>query len=88
MWELILAGIFLLLIYWYIHSRQYPANFPPGPRHFVPFIGDPLFAIGQDTTAGFNSMHKKYGKIVGFNLAGQKFVSISELELLQKVVAT
>jgi hypothetical protein len=86
MWELIFAGLLVLvLIYWTVHSSQYPSSFPPGPRHFLPYIGDPLFAIGQDTTAGFDSMHKKYGKIVGFNFGGQKFVSISDLDILQKV---
>jgi hypothetical protein len=89
MWGLVFAGFFVLyLIYWYIHSKQYPPNFPPGPRHFVPFIGDPLFAVGQDTTAGFDLMHKKYGKIVGFNFGGQKFVSISDLNILQQVKIT
>jgi hypothetical protein len=85
MWDLILFALFLYLLYRYIHASQYPPHFPPGPRHFIPFIGDPFFAIGQDTTAGFKAMHKKYGKIVGFNFLGQKFVSISDLEILQKV---
>ena len=85
MWDLILFGLFLYLVYRYIHASQYPPHFPPGPRHFIPFIGDPLFAIGQDTTAGYKAMHEKYGKIVGFNFLGQKFVSISDLDILQKV---
>ena len=85
MWALILFGIVIFGLYWFIHSKQYPKNFPPGPRHFVPFIGDPLFAIGSDATAGFDLMHKKYGPIVGFNFGGRKLVSIGDLDILQKV---
>ena len=85
MWDLILVAVFLVLLYRLIYSSQYPPNFPPGPRHFLPFIGDPLIAVGQDTTAGYKAMHKKFGKIVGFNFIGKKFVSISDLDLLHKV---
>jgi hypothetical protein len=57
-----------------------------GPRHFVPWVGDPLFAVGSDSTAGFDSMHTKFGPIVGYDFGGRKIVSISDLDLLQKVL--
>jgi hypothetical protein len=85
MWVLILFVIITFGLYWIIHWKHYPKNFPPGPHHFVPFIGDPLFAIGSDATAGFDLMHKKYGPIVGFNFGGRKLVSIGDLDILQKV---
>ena len=81
-----LIVFFIIILYWFIHSKQYPKNFPPGPRHFVPFIGDPLFAVGSDSTAGLYRMHKKYGPIVGFNFGGKKLISISNLDILQRVI--
>jgi hypothetical protein len=57
-----------------------------GPRHVLPFIGDPFCVIGQDVTAGYEKMHQKYGKIVGFNFAGKLFVSINDLGIIQKVI--
>jgi len=81
----ILIFFFLAILFWFVHSNQYPKNFPPGPRHFVPFIGDPLFAIGSDAKAGIARMHKKYGPIVGYNFGGKKLVSFSNLDTLQKV---
>ena len=87
MWIIILlCAIFLVLLYCYIHWSQYPQKFPPGPRHFLPFIGDPLFAVGQNPIDGFEAMHKKYGKIVGFNFGGRKVVSISDLDILQQAI--
>ena len=59
-----------------------------GPRHVLPLIGDPLCVIGQDVTAGYERMHQKYGKIVGFNFSGKLFVSISDLDIIQKVTDT
>ena len=88
MFDLILCALTIVIGYWLIHSRQYPKCFPPGPRHFLPFIGDPIFAIGsRDGVSGFRRMHKKFGPVVGFNFGGMKVVSINDFDLLQKVTS-
>ena len=85
MWFLILVLALIILGYWYIYTKQYPARYPPGPRHWVPLIGDPLFAVGSDSIAGFHNLHNKFGPIVGYNFGGHRIVSISDLEILNKV---
>jgi hypothetical protein len=32
-------------------------------------------------------MHEKFGNVVGFNFGGQKFVSIDDFDILQKVLS-
>ncbi len=86
--DLVLCFLFVSIFFiWRSRARHYPANFPPGPRHFVPFIGDPLFAIGvRDGVSGFRRMHKKYGPIVGYSFGGMKVVSINDFLILQQVI--
>ena len=89
MWLVILCvALIAVVLYRYLHSKQYPPRFPPGPRHFVPYIGDPIFALGKDIIAGFQEMHKKFGPIVGVNFGGRKVVSFNDLDMLQKVGGT
>jgi hypothetical protein len=35
--------------------------------------------------AGFESVHNKFGPIVGLNFGGERIVSINDLDILQKV---
>lgn len=86
--DLVLCFLFVSIFFiWRSRARHYPADFPPGPRHFVPFIGDPLFAIGvRDGVSGFRRMHKKYGPIVGYSFGGMKVVSINDFLILQQVI--
>ena len=85
MWLIILSFVFIVVLYWRTYKKQYPPGFPPGPRHFLPYFGDPLFAIGKDSLVGFTSMHKKFGAIVGFNIGGLRVISINDQDILQKV---
>lgn len=85
MWLIILSFVFIVVLYWRTYKKQYPPGFPPGPRHFLPYLGDPLFAIGKDSLVGFTSMHKKFGAIVGFNIGGLRVISINDQDILQKV---
>ncbi len=86
--EIILCFLCLLIFFiWRSRTRQYPADFPPGPRHLFPFIGDPLFAIGvNDGVSGFRSMHQRFGPIVGYSFGGMKVVSINDFQILQQVI--
>jgi hypothetical protein len=88
--EIILSFLCISIFFiWRSRTCNYPADFPPGPRHFVPFIGDPLFAIGvRDGVSGFKLMHKMFGPIVGYSFGGMKVVSINNFKILQQVKLT
>jgi hypothetical protein len=83
----ILSILFLAIstILWYKRKKiffQYPDNFPPGPRFPLPIAGDG-YAF-KNIPEGFESLHKKYGKIVGLNLGGVPTVSIADYDLIQE----
>ncbi len=82
---LIFAGI--LFVFWYRKRVWgYPANFPPGPRFPLPFVGDAI-ALGLDIPVGLAKLHKKHGDIVGFMLAHHPAISIADFDTLQKNMA-
>ncbi len=83
---LIFLGI--LLVWWYKKKVWgYPANFPPGPRFPLPFLGDAL-SLGLDVPVGLAKLHKKYGDVVGFMMAHHPAISIADFDTLQKTMAT
>jgi len=81
----ILIFILVLSIILYVKSCRHPKNYPPGPRLPLPLVGDG-YLLGQDFNAGFTSLIKKYGKMVGFWLGPSRAVLISDFDILQDVL--
>ena len=77
--------ITILLIFWYIKSRQHPTNFPPGPRFPLPIIGD-AHTIGKDFSKGLINLSNEYGKVVGLWLGSKRAVVISDFDILQDIL--
>ena len=79
---IVLLLTFLALV-WYVKSSQHPKNFPPGPRFPLPLIGD-AYHFGSDISGGLSKMTKKYGKISGMWIGGERAVIVILQDLLSK----
>ena len=82
---IVLLLTFLALV-WYIKSSQHPKNFPPGPRFPLPLIGD-AYHFGSDISGGLSKMTKKYGKISGMWIGGERAVIVADFEILQDLLS-
>ena len=80
-----LFGTFFLVYWWNESLTKYPKNFPPGPRHWLPILGDAL-ALGVKPASSLTSIHREYGKIVGLNVLGHKVVSVGSIKLLKEIL--
>jgi len=58
MWDVLIIGLAVLLIFRLWKRSRLPDNFPPGPRKGLPFIGDALTVL-PDTKEGFERLRQK-----------------------------
>ncbi len=87
MWSEIVLTITLFFLYWFFITTKPPANFPPGPRFPLPFIGHALM-VGKSFTDFYEKMRKKYGQAFSFNFGPFRTVIVSDYELIKEVGAS
>lgn len=85
MLDAILIFFVILLVLQYFKSWSHPKHYPPGPRKPLPILGD-AYVLGNDLVNGFLKLRRKYGKIYGMWLGGQRAVVVADFDVLQDIL--
>jgi hypothetical protein len=87
MLDILIISLVVLFLWWYKKTIWiYPDNFPPGPRLPLPVFGD-AWRFGKEIPTALEKLHNKHGPIIGFSLAGNRTVSISDFNMLQELLS-
>ncbi|KAI8795725.1 cytochrome P450 2U1 isoform X1 [Biomphalaria glabrata] len=78
----ILAAVLLLLVTFYIRSRQ-PKNLPPSPGAALPLIGH-LHLLGKNPRRRFKQWAQEYGDVFTLQMGPQRNIFVNTLEAMKE----
>ncbi|KAK6963666.1 cytochrome P450 2U1, partial [Biomphalaria glabrata] len=78
----ILAAVLLLLLTFYIRSRQ-PTNLPPFPGASLPFIGH-LHLLGKNPRRKFKQWAQEYGDVFTLQMGPQRNIFVNTMEAMKE----
>uniref|UniRef100_A0A2C9KAM4 Cytochrome P450 n=1 Tax=Biomphalaria glabrata TaxID=6526 RepID=A0A2C9KAM4_BIOGL len=78
----ILAAVLLLLVTFYIRSRQ-PTNLPPSPEAALPLIGH-LHLLGKNPRRRFKRWAQEYGDVFTLQMGPQRNIFVNTLEAMKE----
>src|SRR5436190_16658987 len=81
---IIFAIIYVSQFYYHYFTRSNPL---PGPFP-LPILGNVHQGIGMEFSDWLMLMYKKYGDIYEINLAGQRLIVLSRVDLIENMVAS
>ena len=78
--------VIILIVLSYVYATRKALHIPPGPKIWLPVLGNIPSLVGKDVLQVFKALHKKYGDVFSIYMGSQLIVVLNGYDTIKEAL--